>query len=221
MRFVRLVAFVDEYDSKPGLILKGQPNFDGLSASREGGLVAHDILEHQNGPYNIGAVWDELEALGALYQVRGRHGDLLNKQRSYHSVAVNVASDVTRMFREWYYDPEPGPGSPMAGTQSSSYDDAFREILQIAARDIPGEMYSGDDNSEAVAAIPVYLGLAMRRMRIGFRKAQRRFGTGYEGAQAFRLIRDTVTRSMPMVEVEGQEFMLCYDAHSARMQEIL
>src|ERR1041385_6254253 len=65
MRSIRLVAMSDDYDDTPGLVVKGTQPYEGMMADREGTLVAHDILEHQNGYKAIGSVWDELEALGA------------------------------------------------------------------------------------------------------------------------------------------------------------
>lgn len=230
MKKVYLVAMADEYDTAPGLVIKGQPQFDGLTASREGALIAHDILEHQNGCKEIGSVWDELEALGALYQVRGRHGDLMTKNGGYHSVETNLASDVTRMFIDWLYKDQgyEGPGGKRCGTRATDYDESFKEILSIAERDIPREhtdMGRGDAdedengwNADLRAALPRYLAFALRRLRVGFRKAARKYGSGYEGAQLFRSIRDATDKLRP--EFEGQEFVLHYNTDRAFIEEV-
>jgi len=59
-----------------GLIPRGITMGEGYVAATEGELIAHDILEHQNGLSAIGSVDDELEALGGLYFVRGWSGQL-------------------------------------------------------------------------------------------------------------------------------------------------
>lgn len=100
VRAVRLVAALDEYDNTPGLKIVGVPDVDGMAVERtDGVLIAHDLLEHQNGLSEIGTVWDELEALGGIWQVRGRTGDMF--VRNIHTPQVNIASDITRMFPDW------------------------------------------------------------------------------------------------------------------------
>jgi hypothetical protein len=228
LKKIYLKAMSDEYDREPGLIIKGQPQFDGLSAAREGVLLAHDILEHQNGVKEIGQVWDELEALGALYQVRGRHGDLLTKSGSHHSVEVNLASDVTRMFADYCASGYDGPGSHREGTRACDYDETFKEVIEIARRDIPREhtdmgrgLPDEDENgwdADMREAFPHYLALALRRMRIGYRKAVKKYGHGYQAYELFRLIRDAADKIKP--EFEGQEFVLCYNSERAFIEEI-
>lgn len=75
MRAIRLVAMCDEYDTKPGLVLKGCASFDGLMADRDGTLTAHDVLEHQNGIAAMGPVWDEWE--GQEFVLRYGDGDAI------------------------------------------------------------------------------------------------------------------------------------------------
>jgi hypothetical protein len=203
MRSIRLIAAHDEYDTTPGLIIKGTPSFDGLSADRNGLLIAHDLLEHVNGPKHMGPVWDELEALGAIWQVRGRHGEMMTETRSYHTPQVNVAADITRMFEGWLMEPQQGS----TRTKAHEYDDDFRDILEIARRDIPREFNDPRPTSEQVEE---YLSFALHRLRTGFRKAERKYGTHFEGANLFQAVRDAVKAVMPMVDFEGQEFILTY-----------
>ncbi len=78
MRHIRLVAFEDEPTGNLGLIVKGSEGPE-IYSDNKGSLIAHDIVEHQNGMAAIGGIDDELEAIGALWQVRGRHGTLLHE----------------------------------------------------------------------------------------------------------------------------------------------
>lgn len=219
MRHVTLIAIADEYDNKPGLALKGAPvTAPGFMADREGVLIAHDLLEHVNGPRQIGSVWDELEALGAIWQVRARHGDLFTGRPVNFSMAVNVASDITRMFADWVYSDKRycGPWRGAEGTRKHDYDSDFLECIAIARRDIPNE--HDESETDLFPHIEAYLALALRRMRIGFRKAQKRYGKGFHGSNQFVAIREAVASAH--VEFEGQEFRLSYGNGEARVSEI-
>lgn len=220
MRHVRLIATPDEYDNELGFKLKGTADFEGFMACRNGELTAHDLLEHQNGIAAMGSVWDELEALGGIWQVRGRHGDMAQERVNMHSPAFNVASDVTRMFSEFSSDPDFGPGWRSIGTRPHLYDEDFQEIIEIARHDIlrefndMGNGSEGEDengwNAELHALFTDYLTLALHRMRAGFRKAEKRFGSDYTGHSLFCDIRDAVKSAVRDIDYEGQEFRLSY-----------
>jgi hypothetical protein len=212
MPSIRLIAVDDEYDSRPGLAIKGVRRADDFMAERvDGTLIAHDVLEHVNGIENIGFVWDELEALGAIWEVRGRHGDLQSK--SIHTPHVNLASDVTRMFGDWRNE----DGAPfLAPTRRCVYDDDFTDILNIAATGIPKEH---EDIPHGL--IGCYLTVCRDRMRTGFRKARNRYRGGYStGYDMFSHIRQAVARVIPEIAFEGQEFVLTYSRRDAMIREV-
>lgn len=213
MRAVRLIAASDGYDRQPGLKIVGTPATDDFMAAREGLLIAHDIIEHQNGPANIGTVWDELEALGGIWHARGRWGDMMTQ--SIHNPATNVAADLTRMFPAWLEEWSP----PRRGTYATLWDDEYREALEEARRDIPlehdfTEMHEGDD------ALDRYLDEALHRFRIGFRKASRRFGTRFESNNIFRAIKEACDPVCKYIDYEGQEFILTWGAGQACVREL-
>lgn len=218
MRSITLITHGDEYTDRLGLAIKGTDfSIDGMMADRDGTLIAHDLLEHQNGIANIGSVWDELEAVGGIWQVRGRHGDFL---RGYTVISPveNVAADIDRMFPEWLsahqYD---GPGSPAEGTKPHIHDDDFEAIIAEARRTIP---INHEHEEYTPAELDAYMALALRRMRIGFRKAERRFGPRYVGYDLFRAIQSAVRGATKEVEFEGQEFLLRYGNREATVREI-
>lgn len=214
MRAVRLVAVSDEYDDKPGLAIKGAYRGEGFAADRDGLLIAHDLLEHQNGPEHIGPVWDELEALGAIWQVRGRHGDLQNG--SMHSPDENLASDVARMSSEWAADGLPPKRFQFRTTRPCDYDDDFDEIIEIARRSIIREWH---DDIDRLGQVTEYLTAAKHRMRIGYRKAVRRFGHCSFGYDQFAAIKRAVGPAC-VDPFEGQEFVLCYGGGEATIREV-
>lgn len=213
MKSVRLVAVSDEYDSSLGLMIKGTPDFEGFMADRTGDTIPHDILEHQNGLAAMGPVWDELEALGGIWQVRGRHGDLMNG--SHHSPAVNIAADISRMYREW--DGRNGPHS--MATRPHLYDDDFAETIALARRDIVKEARYEREGFGA-ANLRAYLDLALHRMRTGFRKAERRFGDGWCGHNTFYEMKQCVAKAALWIDYEGQELILSYGNCTAKIREV-
>lgn len=213
MRYIRLVAVGDELDPTPGLVVKGTVMCEGMFADRTGILIAHDLLEHQNGVAAIGPVDDELEALGGIWQVRGRWGDMLDDRPSFYSPAHHAASDLTRMAREltgsWW--PEQG----QYHTKPHPCDDDFAEIIEIARQDIPKEL---DEEDLADFPMEAYLDNALHLMRRGYRKAERRFGDRSVGYDLFRAIKEAVKGCQP--DWEGQEFLLGYGDGEATCREI-
>lgn len=232
-RSVRLIAASDEYDSKPGLIIKGTRQYEGMMAARDGLLIAHDLIEHQNGVANIGRVWDELEALGAIWYCRGQWGNMMVDRPSMYSPEQNIASDVARMFGDFSFDPCYGPGGLKAGARAHDHDDAFMAIVEHARTDIPKEhndMGRGDEgedengwNADLHALCKDYLILSLHRMRIGFRKAYRKYegknGGRFKAGNMMQHIKDAVDEAVKYVEYEGQEFVLTYSANDATCRE--
>lgn len=224
MKAIRLITFADDVTGETGLVLKDCKQFEGLMADRDGTLTAHDVLEHQNGVAGMGPVWDELEALGGVWYVRGQWGDFMTGRPSYHSPEANLASDVTRMFSDYSCDPDTGPGGLSTGSRPHDHDESFREIVAIARRDIPREfndMGRGDPDEDENGWSPElhevfeeYLTLALHRMRAGYRKAQRRFerdgASRFYAGNLFCAIRDAVKSAAREIDWEGQEFILRY-----------
>lgn len=216
MRHVRLIAVCDEYDTAPGFALKGAPvHADGFASDRDGILIAHDLLEHVNGREHIGTVWDELEALGAIWQVRARHGELFTGRPSHYGTHENLASDLVRMFPEWCAEGAPPRAHLIKRTRPCDHDADLLEVIGYARRDLPRE-WEGDDLD--LTAMDCYLTEALHRMRTGYRKARRKYGDGYKGANLFTSIRDAIKGGYPP-EFEGMEYTLSYNQAGAFLTE--
>lgn len=219
MRWITLEAVADEYDTAPGFALADAKRYEGFMADRGDVLLAHDIVEHQNGLTSIGPIWDELEAMGGIWHARGQWGDMMTK--SIHSPHHNVASDITRMAR----DVAQGDDLPSAHellwsfpkTRPSDYDEDFMEIIEQARRDIPEEI----DDIEADFDIDNYLAHALARMRIGFRKCARRFDySRFASNEQFRAISEAVKAAAPDIEFEGQRFRLGWGQGECEIQPL-
>ncbi len=231
MRHVTLITTGDDYDSAPGFMVRGSRMADDFMADREGVLIAHDLLEHVNGVHNIGSVWDELEALGGIWQVRARHGELFTGRATYgnlkaYDMPYQIASDITRMFGAWCY-PEShyaGPGSFRAGSRplDEETESSFAATLDYARKDIPNEHSDIEPERESAfrASLDSYLALALRRMRIGYRKAHKRYGDGWRGANQFVAIREAVASAAKQIETSGQDFRLSYGNGEARVVDM-
>lgn len=217
MRHVRLIAVEDDFDSTPGLAVRGVHRGEGFMADREGRLVAHDILEHQNGAKEIGSVWDELEALGGAWFVRGQNGDMVRNGPTYHRPEVHIASDIERMFTDCSWSQEGYSPAAKGGLRAGREDDAFREIIEIAERNIRAEFRSSGDDLEE-AALKAYLTEALQRLRIGYRKAAKRFRCKWHALETFRAIRDALRPVAKHCE-EGREYVLHYGKGRAYVTE--
>ncbi len=184
-------------------------------------MIAHDLLEHSGGLAALGNSDEELEALGGLWQVRGRHGDLLHRGGySNNSVAHAVAMDIVGVATDLEYEGTGTwrPGYRRLSTKPHVHDEDFMEILDIARKAIPIELF--DDEERERFAIERFLDDALHLMRIGFEKARRRFGDGYKGYETFRAVRDAVEPHAKRVDFAGQEFILCYGNERATCREI-
>lgn len=213
MRHVRLVAFEDYYGNV-GLGFKGHTSHPELVASRDGVLIAHDIVEHQNGLDAIGCVADELQALGSVWHIRGQHG--FPEQRSYFSPEYSLATDIAKCAMD--LDNEDQRWQPRYGqyrTWEHYQDEAFDCILEEAKPLIR----SGREHCEGFFDMQAYLENAKHLLRVGYRKSERRWGERHDGLDMFNRIRDAVAPHAKHCE-EGQEFRLSYGNGQAICQEV-
>jgi hypothetical protein len=211
---VTLVARRDEETGVVGLVIEGLRPTDGeVNSASEGLLIAHDLIEHVNGIERIGSIDDELEALGAIWYVRGQHSDLSrNGVGSAYSAEENIASDVTRMFRDHFY----GAYVEYVGlrTKASDADEGLQEIMRHAERSYLSE-FDDSERTEARAKWAEYAALCMHRMRTGYRKARakwERYGR-FAANNAFWEIAEAVEPHAKHCD-EGQTFKLTYNSNA-------
>jgi hypothetical protein len=220
MRHVRLVSFEDEPTGSLGLIFKGCEGPSILSDS-DGSLIAHDLVEHQNGINAIGCIADELQAIGAIWQVRARHGDMVDEDRPWarwraihDSIAGNVltcAMDLGNEGQDWW--PELGKYR----TNRHDYDDDFLEILECAKPMIRAETRDNEDRFPMAA----FMDNALHLLRIGFNKSRRRWGDDTLGVDTFRAVKRAINPHAKYLEFPGQEFRLSYGNGEARCTALL
>lgn len=101
---IELYAASDDTDSEEnlGLVIYGM-DIEGksLMAARSGNLLAHDMLEHLDGPENIGCPYDEMMALGVLWFVRGHDWHMGNPEGKYvASPPDRLAWDICTLWED-------------------------------------------------------------------------------------------------------------------------
>ena len=210
MKTVILTSFRDEMTGELGFGVEGMPRDETTNAANDGLQIAHDLIEHVNGARYIGTIDDELEALGAIWYVRGQHGELRRGMPMYRSVEEDIASDVTRMFRD-YVDGDQYVSFQSRKTHAVVADSYLQTTLDYADESYLGEF---DDEGREVAKQEwsKYRAHALNRMRIGYSKARRKYehkGRFYAN-NLFWEIEEAVKPFVRHVEVEGFELKLSY-----------
>jgi hypothetical protein len=217
-RTVILEAFED-WTGEVGLGVEGvsRSEEDEMSAAREGMLIAHDLIEHVNGVRAIGSIDDELEAMGAIWYVRGQHGDMRRDQYAgYHTPESSMAADLSRMFSEYVHGKCMNRHVPR--TRACDWDDDLRDCLQRAKDDAHAELkyqIDADQLSEAMSMWPFYERAALALMRTGLRKVARRFKR-IDANGLFWLIAGAVQPYCKSPE-EWQRFELTYGERNGRL----
>ncbi len=212
---VNLISARDDDTGDIGLVIQGlQPTSGKVNSAREGLLIAHDLIEHVNGIEQIGSIDDELEALGAIWYVRGQHHELNRDGSGSHSTTYeHIASDVTRMFREHIC------GSAVSydlHTRACEADESLEHILRAADSTYLGDV-NDDEITEAKGKWAAYRAACLHRMRTGYRKAKGKWakhGT-FAGNNAFWEIAEAVQPYARNCEFEGQQFTLTYNSNAA------
>lgn len=196
MKYVRLLGFEDT-NGEVGLVLKAIQRRDLMFAANTGIIIAHDIIEHQNGPSPIGLMNDEFEALGGIWYVRG---ELYHWDTHYHSSETLLARELDNLA-SYYQCLESGPWTSGKVTPAvDAFDDIIGKLMDEA------EYLNLDEDDQWR-----FRQEAMHHMNIGYQKATRRFADQYQAYDQFAAIRHAVDQLVRECEVyEGAEFSLGY-----------
>ena len=196
-----------------GYLLDGQHLTDHMVLDTgDGTLIAHDIVEHVNGLREIGGLEDELEALGAIWLVRGQFADLNRPYTSMHTPERSLASDIVNIAQ---YTHRP---LRYKRTNAFDYDEDFDSILEYAREQLREEEPFGMN-------VENYLIAVKHLMRTGARKLQRRFSRFMHpdsvANSAFWNIRNAIKRA-GSPDYEYQRFKLVSPGwlHQWTMEEV-
>lgn len=219
MKTITLEAFKDESTGYLGLGIVGVPRDETTNSASEGLLIAHDLIEHVNGPQRIGGIDDELEALGAIWYVRGQHGELnRNGSGSAYSITQNIASDVVRMFRDHIEGGQYVDYAPPR-TRAVLDDESLQQILVDSDETWRNEWYHETRPDEATWQR--YRAVALSRMRLGYSKARRRWEPRgrYAANSQLWAIAEACQPYCKAPEFEGMRYTLRYGNGEAHCSE--
>lgn len=216
MRYLRLVGYEDE-NCNLGLIVAGTRG-ENIFADTIGDLIAHDIVEHQNGFAAIGCPADEMEALGALWFVRGQHGTLCQKgpYANMHPPQDTLGKgDFVSLTTGWWGAEQQNwwPKIGRYNTRPHDYDEDFVDIIKIARDSVISEISDWDSTREFPT--DAFFENALHLMRMGFNKARRRWGEGFKAMDTYCAIRDALEIHAKNVDFDGQRFVLGYGSGRA------
>lgn len=215
MTSIKLLSKEDNETGLLGLIVDGMKVTNYPSVSTEGRLIAHDILEHQNGIKSIGSIGDELEALGGVWYVRGKNGYL--SLNSNYSPEENIASDVSNMAI-MVFNNVPIRANKVE-TKKHYEDDSFKEIIKLSKEMYKKEIKCQLEENQEYDSLEEYFEQCLHLMRTGYRKAEKRFKNKC-AISMFGYIEEAVDDIINEVEYEGQEFILTYNSSYASCKEI-
>jgi hypothetical protein len=174
-----------------GWVLDTKPYFDPV----DGIGVAHDVLEEfprgQDQPH------DELMAIGALIFGRGSMSGAFNR-RGLHEVVGGEFHELMRhVYDEDNYYLTPAPSTKPLGEDWEREEEVIVDAGEYAREYFPTCIDSGEFTEEQVREIIEFIPDACNWLRIGFRRARRRYYPhfdGYDVASMFERIQREVDK---------------------------
>lgn len=208
MQEVILNVIEDSFGST-GLAVEGIKMFEDFNAAIEGALIAHDVLEHQQGFEKIGSIGDELIALGGVWFIRGEVNDITGKP-SMHSAMTHVASEVARMadyvilsqvpIRE-DLDPTINPD------ECYDYELIVREAKQTFYNE---RLEDIKEQGIKLSQINHYFDAVINLMAKGYRMADDRLKCQQRANTMFWEIARQIDTVAKQIHYPGQQFILSY-----------
>lgn len=185
------------------LFIEGINITDSMGGEQGDGIIlAHDLMEHLNGPEEVGqSVWDELQALGACWWIRGQWGQLRPNSYSSYSIEENLASDVVNLARYVSID-------TIKDKVRKSYpceDDHFIDgIFQFAT--LEALLY--EDVEFSKKDFKLYQRYVKQHIRTGYRKAVKKYPDSLYARDVFFEVAEKVSDVVSNLNFEGQQFKL-------------
>jgi len=235
-----------EESGELGWVFSDMRDIDGMiMVSTAGYMLAHDLFEHVNGIDRIGSVGDEIEALGAMYFVRGWNGNVFDgseephHRRRYISPEQDIASDIEQQFQELICRDDgdwahviPGKTMPLRDgdewvTDSLECTDIMRVDL---AQDGAAEDWLEYHEFFKVGRIKYkhlrpawdhYMDQVRSLLRCGYRKAYKQYKGDHMAAHnMFWNVAREMDRWTKHPEYEGQQGKLYWDRNRAVFEEV-
>ena len=216
MRHIRLIAREDR-SGFTGLFVQGM-NYAELDVATSGEMLAHDIIEHVNGKDEIGSIEDELQALGALWALRARHGELRRGEVMWVTPEEAIGHDLSAMATEVYFGAYIPPKIPR--TYAHYFDESFEIILAEGQELFERELRYMQDDDGDTKQLEHYWNMVISNMRIGARKLKRQHGSFEAAARKFWNIREAAHRYIDANYSGFETYRLSFDENNAYMEEV-
>ena len=216
MRYVQLEVIEDLEFGGLGLAFKNRKFCNGMFTTQEGLVVAHDLIEHQQGTAKIGSIGDEMIALGGVCFTRAQWGDMRRDSiGSMYTPEQNISSDIIHMGR-LYLDNGVPMRQPLKRVRSNPLECIVDSVIDYAREDIRSEL----DEPCSQEQIDNYLEQCRLLMTQGISMANRRFGNGLVANNQFWAIEQKVSDFIHQIEYAGQQFRLGYGEGKCVMSEV-
>jgi len=151
-----------------------------LNAGRSGLMLAHDLLEHQNGAAALGTVIDEMEAFGAIWAIRGQHSVLFDGEQCPSNRVVEYYVDNFRYLMKQYLKNVDELPNLTVLVERPWLDGTIREAFKSLEH---SEWY--DPDYVEAHRVEWFIHCARYYMHQGYAKAIARFGSAKEAASLF------------------------------------
>jgi len=212
--FHRKLIVVEDVDFG-GLGLKFEEKYkfcNGRFSAQDGIILAHDIVEHQQGPAKIGTIGDEMIALGGVCLARGMWGDLRRDiKNTVFTPAQNIAGDIINMSELYFLQNIPFR-QKLVKSRCEDQSDLVDDVIEEAREALKLEDYwEYEDHIPTQDKLDSYLEDCRTYMLHGVKLAIRRFGSGHLAYDVFWDIEQATSECLSYIELAGQKFTLSYD----------
>lgn len=203
-RYVYLTTEPDWGSDLLGLVPDGVTH-DRYTPITDGRLLAHDLVEHVNGLQQIGQVWDEMEALGALVFTRGNH------ENFNIPLSKVIASEMSILAEDCVFNDGDIPTYQRVGSKHDYLDELSAEMVRHIV--LPDEL-TAEDAEQFLKASQVFL-------KRGYLKAERKFGTELDAFDQFSEIQFALDSFLSTHElIEGSRYRLTVKNGFAKFVEL-
>lgn len=217
MNTYKIIAGMDNQSGEVGLAFEDLPAIDHDFSMGDGRLLAHDLLEHQNGLEAIGGIGEELQALGGIWFVRGQQSDIV-RTPNVNAPYQHLASDVYRMAMDYAMGEEFDCPFAHGYAGEDEFEDDYKDIIREAVSVFRKE-YDNDFDHDQKQRLKKYWQNVKPFMRQGMAKAQERYQD--DSAIANTLFWNVAAVVDDLTYEEGHEFTLTvnYETGEASIEE--
>lgn len=206
---INLITTYDHEDDCWGLFLEGNEHKPYINPILDGGVIAHDIIEHSNGVEPMGTIVDELEALGGVYFVRGQFDEISTGR--YCQTVVESLCRALDDLAEYYLHAncdikKDVRAMPNPDTLDETMLETLQQAVEMSKRNNFEYNVAGRDEKEA-QRIKDYYEYAIHYMVNGYiRKAQSKY-EAHTHLEMYKTIENTVNQY-----IVSEGFELCQQA---------